>query len=529
MAIRSQAGFGRTWSRVAGGLPVAVLGVLLGCAAHAAEPAVATLTGPLAGAGGGVAFAAAARQTVPFDLGAAGYVEEEYLLRGRARVLDWPQQAGGAPVVLAEGPYVTRVLVRRPAQRRRFSGTVIVEPYNPSASVDLPIMWAQSHPQFVADGMAWVGVTIKPVALRALQKFDPVRYADLSFANPRAGNSCDAASMNPLSGPGSPADETGLAWDILTQLGHALKGEGGATRLMPWPAQRLYMTGQSQSAAYARTWATLFGARENGPDGKPLYAGYLYSGSPPWQVPLHQCRADLPEGDPRLITPPVGVPVIELFAEGDLGTNIVSRRPDSDRAPDLFRRYEVAGAAHVDTWELRSLPNAEDTVRAGGREAGSTPGCTPDGLPTSDFPIRHAFNASWRHLDRWVRQGRAPPRAAPLELADPRGGLPPERLFLHDANGNARGGVRSVAIDVPLTRWVGAKQGSLNCMFQGYRLPLAEGRLAELYPTQADYLRQVRRRAAALEREGWLTPQDRRALIEEARRQSWPPGDPRDP
>lgn len=490
-------------------------------ALKAATPGGASLIGPLTTQGEGAAFGAAARQNVPFDLAAAGYVEEEFLLSGQARVMDWPERAGEAPVVLAQGPYVTRVLVRRPADRRRFSGTVIVEPFNPSASVDLPIMWAQSHRQFIADGMAWVGVTIKPVALRALQKFDPLRYRDLSFANPRGANTC--AELNPLSGPGTPADETGLAWDILTQLGRALKGEGEAAGLLPWPAQRLYMTGQSQSAAYARTYATLFGPLENDARGRPLYQGYLYSGSPPWQVPLHQCRADLAEGDPRLITPPAGVPVIELFAEGDLGTNVSSRRPDSDVTPDLFRRYEVAGAAHVDTWELRSMPTEADTTRAGGREAGSTPGCTPDGMPTSDFPIRYAFNVAWRHLDRWVRQGRVPPRAQPLELADPRGQLPPDRLFRLDANRNAQGGVRSVAIDVPLTRWVGAKQGSLNCMFQGYRLPLAEGRLQQLYKSQDDYLRQVRRRASVLEREGWLTREDRRELVQEARQLAWPP------
>ena len=55
------------------------------------------------------------------------------------------------------------------------------------------------------------------------------------------------------------------------------------------------MTGQSQSAGYAGPMPRCLTGHA-GPDGAPLYDGFLYSGSPPWQVPLHQCRADLKPG-----------------------------------------------------------------------------------------------------------------------------------------------------------------------------------------------------------------------------------------
>ncbi len=162
--------------------------------------------------------------------------------------------------------------------------------------------------------------------------------------------------------------------------------------------------------------------------GKPLFDAYLYSGSPPWQVPLHQCMKDLPPGDARLITPAAGVPIIELFAQGDIGTNIETRRADADGPTDLFRRYEVAGAAHTDPWEELSFASAEDMrkIAPAGGAGGDSRVCTPENVTPSDFPIRYVFNAAWRNLDRWVREGVAPPRASRLELKVKAGAvLPP--------------------------------------------------------------------------------------------------------
>ncbi len=136
-------------------------------------------------------------------------------MNGRARVFDWGDKA--KPTVLAEGPYVTRILVRRPKDPRRFNGTVIVEPLNPSEDVDLPIMWAESYRQLIADGYAWVGVTIKPNTIAALKRFDPKRYAAVSMPSPFAKPACASADINAWSRPTTTADETGLAWDMLSQ------------------------------------------------------------------------------------------------------------------------------------------------------------------------------------------------------------------------------------------------------------------------------------------------------------------------
>ncbi|MFM1885737.1 MAG: hypothetical protein RL026_894, partial [Pseudomonadota bacterium] len=388
---------------------------------------------------------------------------------------------------------------------------------NPSTPVDLPIMWGHSHRQFIADGQAWVGVTVKPYTLRSLRRFDPVRYGGLSMAHVAKGPQCAETAINRWSQPSSSTEETGLAWDILTQLGALLKSTTAANPLRQ-PAARLYMTGQSQTAGYARTWASVFSRHVQGPNGGPLYDGFLYSGSPPWQVPLHQCAPSFSDEDPRSKTAPAGVPVIELFAEGDIGTNLSSRRPDADTAPDLYRRHEVAGAAHADPWEARSFANDADRLRATGEASPPALACQPAGVQDTDFPARLAINAAWRHLDAWVRHGTVAPHSQPLQLRMPVA-LPfdPERAFVTDAAGNAIGGVRSPLVDVPAARYVGAKTGAFSCMFDGYMYPFDAARLQQLHGSGRDYVRRVEASARELRRQAWLTAEDAREVVSQAR------------
>jgi hypothetical protein len=486
----------------------AALALLAAGSAQAAK-----LQGPLPVTAAAYPFNAAAHQARPLDLARHGYVEEEYLLSGEGQVyaLD-----GSTPKALAKGPYVTRILVRRPKAAAKFSGVAIVEPLNPSADVDLPIMWAESHLQFMKDGHAWVGMTIKPNTIKALQKFDPQRYRAVAMPNPRGAPACADADIHSNSRPTTGADETGLAWDMITDVGRLLKA-GGAGNPLRKAATRLYMTGQSQTAGYARTYATFFARGVKGANGKALYDGYLYSGSPPWQVPINQCAKDPPAGDPRLITGPAGAPVMEFFTQGDMRTNVESRRPDADGAPDLFRRYEVAGGAHIDPWEEQSFPSAADDRKAGGRSSGGEPAvCRPNGVTPTDFPNRYVFNAAWRALDAWVAKGVPAPRVGRMQLVPGAANLDPDKQFVLDADGNARGGVRSPAIDVPTARWVGAKTGAFSCLFYGYKYPFDRARLKALYGDHAGYVARVRASVRGLQASRWLTPEDAAEILREA-------------
>ena len=142
-----------TWSgrrSFAGIVVCAALGVV-------ASPAAASggggtplphVTGPLPVTATSYPFGAADHTLVPEDLRKVGYVEEEYLVSGKANVYTWPAP-GPAVVRTPNAPYTTRILVRRPAKASRFSGNVVVEMLNPSNLFDLNIGWAMAHRQMV--------------------------------------------------------------------------------------------------------------------------------------------------------------------------------------------------------------------------------------------------------------------------------------------------------------------------------------------------------------------------------------------
>ena len=60
------------------------------------------------------------------DLPTHGYVEEEFYFQGTANRYNTPSLTTGT-VIDGDHPYLTRMLVRRPADRKRFNGTVLVE------------------------------------------------------------------------------------------------------------------------------------------------------------------------------------------------------------------------------------------------------------------------------------------------------------------------------------------------------------------------------------------------------------------
>src|SRR6187431_2957231 len=77
----------------------------------------------------------------PLELDKLGFVEEEFIVTGNGNVYDWPASPS-LPLVVkySNAPFGTRILVRRPADMSRFSGTVMVETMNPARGFDMAIM-----------------------------------------------------------------------------------------------------------------------------------------------------------------------------------------------------------------------------------------------------------------------------------------------------------------------------------------------------------------------------------------------------
>ena len=238
---------------LAGALPLWSASCVSAPAPSAPSP-LTQVVGPIAQTEASHAFGGAAYTLRPEDLGAQGYVEEEFFVSGKANVYDWP--ATGAVVRTADAPYTTRVLVRRPKDRAKFSGRVVVEMLNPSNLMDLNIGWAIQHDETRASGDAWVGITAKPIAVVTLKTFDPQRYAALNWSNPLPPDdpkNCTVSGdthQGDRERPGLGHQHAGRAVAALERRqSNPFRYGGAASR-----AKRLYGWGYSQTGGFLFTY-----------------------------------------------------------------------------------------------------------------------------------------------------------------------------------------------------------------------------------------------------------------------------------
>src|ERR1700691_1436799 len=192
-----------------------VLALIAAAVAEGRATPVPTFTGPLPVTADSYPFLAANHSLQPFDLAKTGYVEEEFIVTGTADVYDWAPD-GSLSVKTGKAPYGARILVRRPANPARFSGAVLVEPMGTVRRFDWAIMCGYLSDHMMERGDAWVGITL-PGASDGLKKFNPTRYAAVSFANPTPDGACPGAKGGPS------ATEDGLKWDVISQVGALLK------------------------------------------------------------------------------------------------------------------------------------------------------------------------------------------------------------------------------------------------------------------------------------------------------------------
>ena len=508
--------------------PVSALGVSspVSPVSAMAATAVPHVTGPLPVTADSYPFGAADHTMVPQNLSRIGYVEEEYLVSGTANVYTWPAP-GPAVVRTPNVPYTTRVLVRRPATRGRFSGNVVVEMLNPSNLFDLNIGWAMMNRQIVANGDAWVGITAKPISVVALKNFNPTRYAALSWANPLT-LSDPANCALPTQADSSRTTENGLVWDMYTQVGAWIRsnapsnpftyrrdrdrgrndrdqGRGGDRQ--GGPVQHVYGFGYSQTGGFQYDYINAVQPLVVQTDGKPMYDGYIVAvagGAFAGLYRINQCEPVPPVADPRYQFKNVGVPIIHVMSQSDYLIGIASRRADSDVFPDQFRHYEMAGAAHATPDELYYAAAPADIIKAG---------VTPPPLscnegPRSRFPSHIFFDAFLLNLERWVERGIAPPHADPILVQN---GAP-----VLDAFGNVTGGLRSPFLDVPTSTWFGSSTGASFCFIAGHEVPFTEAQMHGLYPSHGAYVSAVAKDVRGLVRDRFITKSDGVSLVNAA-------------
>lgn len=143
-------------------------------------------------------------------------------------------------------------------------------------------------------------------------------------------------------------------------------------------------------------------------------------------------------------------------------------------------------------------------------------GCT---TAINTGPQHEVAQAAFTAFVRWVAHGTPPPSPQPFRLSS----LHPPTLAL-DHYGNVIGGVRTPAVDVPISTLSGAAPpgASVICSLFGSTMPFSSQMLASLYGTKANFLAKY---TAALDRAiagGYILPADRSGLLAKAREVQFP-------
>lgn len=414
------------------------------------------------------------------------YEVEELLLSGEAMSYLLP---GGMPTSgrwdvtpSRTAAFTTRIVVVRPREAGRFDGRVVLEWLNVSGGTDVPTDWTYVHREIVRRGSAWVGVSAQRAGvagggLRAgpnLLSQDPERYGALDH----------------------PGDA--FAYDVFSQAAAALRTDEG-TRLLGGAATQVLAVGESQSALFLLTYVNAVDPVAAVVDGVLLHGraarGAWIDGA---LMDLRRLATErltqLPTLRGHRVRDDARVPVMTVQSETDqfLLGGVFARQEDTR----LHRTWEIAGAAHFDTYGLRAGYLDDGTLTPAALLAGLAPQRSPRGFrtsaPVNSGPQQHyVLQAALHALSRWVADGVAPPTATPLRTRP----LQPLRMR-RDERGIAEGGVRTPWVDVPLTVLSGLGQRTPGCgLLFGSTRPLPTRALEQLYPGGSDDYRTAFRAA----------------------------------
>jgi hypothetical protein len=413
-----------------------------------------------------------------FDLAKSGYLGEEYFLSGVAQSYAQQGERGtdgrwsARPDARAQ--YATRIVVRRPQNPARFNGTVLVEWLNVSGGLDACPDWMFTHRHLMREGAAWVGVSAQKAGIDGggLVPGMPLKQAD-------------AERYGGLVHPGD-----AFAFDIYSQVAHALR-DPDTSFFGAGEVERVIAIGESQSAGFLVTYVNAIDSLAHAYDafvihGRPgkaaaIEGAYLRQASDGEGItgaPRHILGGDLVRADLR-------VPVLVLQSE----TDVVSLGSGRARQPDgeLFRLWEIAGAAHFDTCGLMVSQQDDGSLPieqlAELLAASASPGGLSANSPINAGPQQHYIaQAALAQIERQLREGIPMPRAPRLETLDEAGSQ-----LARDELGIARGGIRTPWVDVPSAVLSGEGQGGGDFMFLfGTTNELDAATLERLYPGGPD-------------------------------------------
>ena len=444
-----------------------------------------------------LSLSSARRQGTEYiDLTKAGYTEEEFYLSGIAPAIT------AAGEVLFQAPYTTRILVRKPVAPARFNGTVIIEPF--SWFGERAAGWILTRDYLLREGYAYVGYTLnvnkpdvdpkfmaetpeaeadgiklygKIVNFEFMRRYDYARYAPLgAYYDPKRFRRGDGPD------PFAPQSQ-----GIAAQLARLLKSNSAQGPLAKLNVRRVYV---NSWAVTAQVWMDYLDQGRHQqwrmPDGRPLIDAYMTGRMAYGEVGGEVVRV------PRRM--PKGVPFVTVFTQSELMHDVmegIAAPPDIDK-PEL-RYYEVTGMPHLRLADL----GTEHTERlASDVGKGDDPNCQT----LYDEPVEMVASALVDGMDRWVREGKAMPKA-PRVVREGKG-------VVRDATtGNMSGGLRPPWITVPASRYMTDQETGCGLIYDT-KIPYSRERLRELYGNYENYKQKFEDAKKQSISEGYLLRKD---------------------
>jgi hypothetical protein len=392
------------------------------------------VSGPVTGGATGKVNSGAA----PGLLTKANYVEDELFLSGIATSYkpdgDWQQDGIWKATADQTAAYTDRAIVRRPSDPTKFNGTVFVEWLNVSGGADLAVDFGYLSHELTDQGYIYVGVGAQKVGSDNAQKSDPTRYTPLVH----------------------PGDQ--YSYDMFTQAGRAVL----ANKVFPtsYDVKKIIADGESQSAGRMTTYINAvqpttdvydaFLVHSRGDRGTPVAAGQTVPNGA-------HIRTDLRS------------PTLVVLTETDVLSNQQSLQDDNDK----YRRWEIAGSAHVDNNDLSTLAgNDPSEINVVGQTCVKTTNTARQYL---------VMDAGLRHLNDWIGAGPPPPSGDKLIVQSGK--------YVPDERGNSTGGIRLPEVVAPYATYAGLGNTPSWCSLFGSTTNLDASIVTQLYPDQGAYVK----------------------------------------
>jgi hypothetical protein len=359
-------------------------------------------------------------------------------------------------------PYKTRLVVRAPADRTRFSGIVVMEAMHPSGAAHI---FEFTSIYSMTAGHAVAEVVVAPNATAQFTKLNEARYRDFQLSQ-------------------------GQTSEILAQVGSLVRHSqrGPLTGLT---VRKMVLGGTSATSATLIAYLPAHMVYRT-PDSQRIFDGFLPTST-----------AD--------VSPRVDVPIVHIPTMNEVAGPGNSRRQDGDDGDNQFRIYEFPGMNHIDTRDnVRLQPNpCARPLNPFPHQAYMSVGLhhllqwVDKGIvpPRSERIWITRVNGTMMALD---------------EHGNPRGGVRSPYVDVPVAS-HAPG---NTPADPPIAN-ASPLFTPILCGLGGYQVTFPEQKLRQLYGNTQTYVSRVTERLDTLEKAGWSLPVYREMILADARKVSF--------